>query len=102
MVDGYFVHFFAPVGMDPIPKDVLFILDVSSSMSGTKITQQRDAIDTILKNMHEGDRFNIMEFSTRAKLWRTTILSVNQDNIKQARSYAKGMKANGCKYSMLS
>jgi inter-alpha-trypsin inhibitor heavy chain H2 len=59
--------------MDPIPKDVLFILDVSSSMSGTKIIQQRDAMDTILQNMHEGDRFNIMEFSTRAKLWRTTI-----------------------------
>ena len=102
MVDGYFVHFFAPVGMDPIPKDVLFILDVSSSMSGTKIIQQRDAMDTILQNMHEGDRFNIMEFSTRAQLWRTTILSANQDNIKQARSYAKRMKANGCKYSMLS
>ena len=102
MVDGYFVHFFAPDGMDPIPKDVLFILDVSSSMSGTKIVQQRTAIDNILQNMHEGDRFNIMEFSTSAKLWQTTVLSVNQKNIKHARNYIGRMKANGCKYNMLS
>ncbi|CAG2250628.1 unnamed protein product [Mytilus edulis] len=58
VVVGYFVHFFAPEGMDPIPKDVLFILDVSSSMSGNKIQQQRDAMDSILQDLHEGTDIN--------------------------------------------
>ena len=35
----YFVHFFAPKGMEPIPKDALFILDVSGSMGGKKMKQ---------------------------------------------------------------
>ncbi|CAG2250625.1 unnamed protein product [Mytilus edulis] len=95
VVDGYFVHFFAPEGMDPIPKDVLFILDVSSSMSGTKIQQQRDAMDSILQDLHEGDQFNIMEFSTRAKLWQKTLLSANTENKQKARDYARKMKASG-------
>ncbi|XP_052059433.1 inter-alpha-trypsin inhibitor heavy chain H3-like isoform X5 [Mytilus californianus] len=95
VVDGYFVHFFAPEGMDPIPKDVLFILDVSSSMSGTKIQQQRDAMDSILQDLHEGDKFNIMEFSTRANLWQKTLLSANTENKQKARDYAKNMDANG-------
>ncbi|XP_076107898.1 inter-alpha-trypsin inhibitor heavy chain H3-like isoform X1 [Mytilus galloprovincialis] len=95
VVDGYFVHFFAPEGMDPIPKDVLFILDVSSSMSGTKIQQQRDAMDSILQDLHEGDQFNIMEFSTRAKLWQKTLLSANTENKQKARDYARKMKATG-------
>ncbi|CAG2257168.1 Inter alpha-trypsin inhibitor, heavy chain 4,Inter-alpha-trypsin inhibitor heavy chain H3,Inter-alpha-trypsin inhibitor heavy chain H4 [Mytilus edulis] len=53
VVDGYFVHFFAPEGMDPLPKDVLFILDVSGSMSGTKIAQQKSAMNSILKDLFE-------------------------------------------------
>ena len=39
VVNGYFVHFFAPQGFTPIPKDVLFVLDKSGSMHGTKIEQ---------------------------------------------------------------
>ncbi|VDI00204.1 calpain-5 [Mytilus galloprovincialis] len=95
VVDGYFVHFFAPEGMDPIPKDVLFILDISYSMFGTKIQQQRDAMDSILQDLYEGDRFNIMEFSTRANLWQKTLLSANTENKQKARHYVRKMKATG-------
>ena len=37
--DGYFVHLFAPTGLPPIPKNILFMLDKSGSMLGTKIQQ---------------------------------------------------------------
>lgn len=39
LYDGYFVHFFAPTGLSPIPKDIVFVIDVSGSMSGTKMKQ---------------------------------------------------------------
>ena len=39
VVNGYFVHALAPAGLPPIPKNILFILDVSGSMSGRKIQQ---------------------------------------------------------------
>lgn len=37
--DGYFVHYFAPRGLPVVPKDVIFVIDVSGSMIGTKIKQ---------------------------------------------------------------
>lgn len=37
--DGYFVHYFAPKGLPVVPKDVIFVIDVSGSMTGTKIKQ---------------------------------------------------------------
>lgn len=37
--NGYFVHFFAPNNLDPIPKNILFVIDVSGSMWGIKMKQ---------------------------------------------------------------
>lgn len=37
--NGYFVHYFAPDNMDPIPKNILFVIDVSGSMWGIKMKQ---------------------------------------------------------------
>ncbi len=34
VVDGYFVHFFAPTGLQVGDKAIVFILDVSGSMRG--------------------------------------------------------------------
>lgn len=39
MFNGYFVHYFAPSGFEPVNKHVVFILDVSGSMRGDKIKQ---------------------------------------------------------------
>ncbi|XP_071156829.1 inter-alpha-trypsin inhibitor heavy chain H3-like isoform X1 [Mytilus edulis] len=95
VVDGYFVHFFAPEGMDPLPKDVLFILDVSGSMSGTKIAQQKSAMNSILKDLFEGDRFNIMLFSSGNSLWQQTLLSASNKNKQKALQHVENMKADG-------
>ncbi|XP_026577377.1 inter-alpha-trypsin inhibitor heavy chain H2 [Pseudonaja textilis] len=38
--NGYFVHYFAPDGLDPLPKNILFVIDVSGSMWGIKMKQK--------------------------------------------------------------
>jgi Mg-chelatase subunit ChlD len=102
VVDGYFVHFFAPRGMEPIPKDVLFILDVSGSMSGTKMGQQKAAILLILDDLHEGDRFNIMKFSSGVSFWRPSeIATASRDTVASAKEYVSGLVAQGCKCLLL-
>lgn len=92
------MHFFAPEGMDFLPKDVLFILDVSGSMSGTKIAQQKSAMNSILKDLFEGDRFNIMLFSNDNDLWQHTLLSASKKNKQKALQYVKNMEAGGGKH----
>lgn len=41
IVNGYFVHFFAPQGLPVVPKNVVFVIDVSGSMHGRKMEQVR-------------------------------------------------------------
>jgi len=81
--------------MDPIPKDILFILDISGSMTGKKIEQQREAMDKILQDLHEGDNFNIMQFSSDAKLWQQSLVPANNENKQKARAYSQTMSAMG-------
>lgn len=44
IVNGYFVHFFAPE-LPKLPKNVVFVIDISGSMSGRKIVQVRSCSD---------------------------------------------------------
>lgn len=39
IVNGYFVHYFAPHEMPAFPKNVIFVIDRSGSMAGRKIEQ---------------------------------------------------------------
>lgn len=95
VVDGYFVHFFAPSDMEEIPKDVLLILDVSGSMYGTKLRQMKDAVLGILSDLHEGDRFNILKFSTKISLYKESSVIANKKTVGEAKQYVKNMAASG-------
>jgi len=46
VIDGYFVHYFVPNNLEPLPKHVLYVLDVSGSMQGEKLEQMKDAMFT--------------------------------------------------------
>lgn len=39
VLNEYFVHYFAPKDLPPLPKNVVFVLDSSASMVGTKLRQ---------------------------------------------------------------
>ena len=69
VLDGYFVHYFAPDNLQTLPRHVIFVVDVSGSMSGTKLKQTKDAMVTILDDMTEQDYFDIITFSTDVKFW---------------------------------
>lgn len=95
VVDGYFVHFFAPSDMKEIPKDVLLILDTSGSMYGGKIKQMKDAVIGILQDLHEGDRFNILMFSESIDYYKQSMVYANRKSIDEAKKYAEALRANG-------
>merc|ERR1719411_2616913 len=71
VLDGYFVHYFAPENLQTLPRHIIFVVDVSGSMSGTKLKQTKDAMITILDDMTEQDYFDIITFSTDVKYWTT-------------------------------
>ncbi|GLG93780.1 Uncharacterized protein GBIM_01130, partial [Gryllus bimaculatus] len=74
---GYFVHFFAPDELPPLPKHVIFVLDVSGSMEGRKVQQLKEAMTTILGDLKPGDYFNLLEFSYSVTVWNLDSASNN-------------------------
>ncbi|OCT65513.1 inter-alpha-trypsin inhibitor heavy chain H6 isoform X1 [Xenopus laevis] len=94
--NGYFVHYFAPRGLPAIQKNVIFVIDVSGSMFGTKMKQTKSAMHVILNDLHQDDSFNIITFSDVVHVWRPgqSILATTQ-NKKSAKDYVNKIEADG-------
>ncbi|XP_048033341.1 inter-alpha-trypsin inhibitor heavy chain H6 [Megalobrama amblycephala] len=94
--DGYFVHYFAPRGLPVVPKDVIFVIDISGSMIGTKIKQTKAAMTTILSDLREGDYFNLITFSDKVYTWKKgrTVRATRQ-NVRDAKEFVRKIIAEG-------
>ncbi|OWF44880.1 inter-alpha-trypsin inhibitor heavy chain H4-like [Mizuhopecten yessoensis] len=97
LVNGYFVHFFAPSGIKPKPKDVVFILDKSGSMNGRKLDQLKQAMSTILSKIQSKERVNILTFSSSVHPWEVVekLIHATAANIKRAATFVNETYANG-------
>nr|XP_028603104.1 inter-alpha-trypsin inhibitor heavy chain H5 isoform X1 [Podarcis muralis] len=96
VLNGYFVHYFAPKDLPPLPKNVVFVLDSSASMVGTKLRQTKDALFTILQDLRPEDHFNIIGFSNRIKVWQQDqLVPVTLNNIRDAKVYIHNMSPTG-------
>uniref|UniRef100_A0A3P8ZLN9 VWFA domain-containing protein n=1 Tax=Esox lucius TaxID=8010 RepID=A0A3P8ZLN9_ESOLU len=94
--DGHFVHYFAPRGLPVVPKEVIFVIDVSGSMIGTKIKQTKQAMTTILGDLREGDHFNIITFSDKVHTWKKgRSARATPNNVRDAKEFVNRIIANG-------
>ncbi|KAF4533381.1 hypothetical protein B566_EDAN002783, partial [Ephemera danica] len=67
--DGFFAHHYAPTALSVLPKHVVFVLDLSSSMEGRKIQQLKTAMVAILDELRPGDFFSIIQFNSFKSVW---------------------------------
>ncbi|MEM4246456.1 MAG: VWA domain-containing protein, partial [Candidatus Bathyarchaeia archaeon] len=93
--DGVFVLLAAPnvETEEVIDKDVILVLDVSGSMEGEKMEQARDALLYVLDHLNQGDRFNIITFSTGVRAFsnRPEPLST----LPEARRFVEELRPDG-------
>ncbi|XP_072277335.1 inter-alpha-trypsin inhibitor heavy chain H3-like [Pyxicephalus adspersus] len=94
VVNGYFVHFFAPK-LGGVPKNVMYIIDISSSMSGQKLYQTKEALLQILDDTAEHDHFNFILFSSQASVWRDKLVKATPENLKAAREFVRNINVGG-------
>ncbi|XP_053724783.1 inter-alpha-trypsin inhibitor heavy chain H3-like isoform X1 [Synchiropus splendidus] len=95
VVNGYFVHFFAPPDLPRVAKNVVFVVDRSGSMRGQKIAQTRQALTTILKDLHEDDHFAIVTFDHTIKPWKSALSRATKSNVTAAVNFVKRLKQAG-------
>ncbi|KAJ8259826.1 hypothetical protein GJAV_G00173930 [Gymnothorax javanicus] len=95
IVNGYFVHFFAPPNLPYVPKNIVFVIDISGSMSGTKMRQTREALLTILADLDEEDYFGIILFDHRVTRMKPSLIKATKENVMEAKKYVRGIDAVG-------
>ncbi|XP_068265493.1 inter-alpha-trypsin inhibitor heavy chain H3-like [Nyctibius grandis] len=95
IVNGYFVHFFAPTNLPKLPKNVVFVIDISGSMSGRGIEQTREALLKILDDIKEDDFFNFILFGSEVHTWKETLIKATPKNLDEARKFVRGIDTEG-------
>ncbi|XP_054137186.1 inter-alpha-trypsin inhibitor heavy chain H4 [Melozone crissalis] len=95
IVNGYFVHYFAPQEMPVFPKNVIFVIDRSGSMTGRKIEQTRDALLKILQDLRQEDHFSFITFNHKVVEWKSSLLPATEENVASAAALVQTLTARG-------
>nr|XP_057947701.1 inter-alpha-trypsin inhibitor heavy chain H3-like isoform X2 [Doryrhamphus excisus] len=95
VVNGYFVHFFAPPDLPRVPTNVVFVIDRSGSMYGTKIQQTREAMMKILQDLKEDDYFSLILFDDRIESWKKSLIKATKENVAEATSFIANLSPRG-------
>jgi Ca-activated chloride channel family protein len=76
-------------------RDVVFVMDVSGSMAGDSMSEARAALRLCLRHLREGDRFNILPFSTAVTPYAPSLRPFTQQELQRADAFVSGLKAQG-------
>ncbi|KAM9846078.1 inter-alpha-trypsin inhibitor heavy chain H2 [Aulostomus maculatus] len=93
--DGHFVHFFAPSNLSPLPKNIVFVIDVSGSMWGVKMKQTVEAMQAILDDLNIDDQFSIIDFNHNVRCWSEDLVPGSTIQIADAKKYIQSIKPVG-------
>ena len=95
----HFLFLFSPAAesrqTNALPKDIVFVFDRSGSMSGEKIEQARNALQFILGQLNENDRFSIVSFNDRLSWLSPSLKPVNRQTLADARRFVDRLEAGG-------
>lgn len=77
---------------DIAPKEIVFVLDSSGSMSGFPIEKAKEAINLSLDGLYPEDTFNLITFAGDTSILFDAPVPATQANLEKAREFLK-MKA---------
>jgi len=76
-------------------KDVAFVLDTSGSMAGKKLEQAKKALQFCVENLNDGDRFEIIRFSTEVEPLFEKLVKATEQTRAKANNFIKDLKPIG-------
>ncbi|MBI2340419.1 MAG: marine proteobacterial sortase target protein [Deltaproteobacteria bacterium] len=97
--DGFFTLIVPPVKEIPdtqvTPKEMVFVVDTSGSMSGEPIAKAKEAMRYALRHMNQNDTFKIILFNSDVKELSTKPLLNSSDNVQKGLAFIDQIQAGG-------
>lgn len=97
--DVFLASILAPISqemnIESQPREFIFVLDRSGSMSGEPIAQARNALRACLRILDERDSFRILLFDDVLEWYRDAALPITQANIDQADRFLNQVEGRG-------
>ncbi|MFO0931164.1 MAG: VIT and VWA domain-containing protein [Planctomycetota bacterium] len=96
--EGTFVAVLTPPPLEraaPVPKDVIFVLDISGSMSGAKIAMARRAVAAGLDALGAADAFALVTFASGVERFAPALHEASPATRRAARRWLEATKASG-------
>lgn len=91
-----FVHVFsaegAGLGATPLPKDIVFVIDVSGSMEES-LPQVKAVFSSIIADLGTADRFSVVAFSGGYWVWSPSLADADAGNRQSAREWVESLSA---------
>jgi Ca-activated chloride channel family protein len=78
-----------------VGSEVVFVLDRSGSMGGASMPQARTALQLCLRQLREGDRFNILAFDNVIESLSSSLLPFTQATLEKADAWLASIEARG-------
>lgn len=78
-----------------VPRDVIFLVDTSGSMSGQSISQAKAGLSRCLKMLRKRDRFTIVRFASEFSSFAPDLREVTGQRLQAATTYVAGLSADG-------
>ncbi|KAA3477105.1 Inter-alpha-trypsin inhibitor heavy chain-related isoform 1 [Gossypium australe] len=82
-------------------KEVIFVVDISSSMRGRSLESTKNAINTALSKLSPEDSFNIIAFTDETFLYCTSMVLASEESIEKASEWMSKEHSEGNGTNML-
>lgn len=95
--DGFFLMLVSWPQMEaqPLPKDIVFVLDTSGSMSGEKIEQAKASLRHAIGRLNPSDRVGIVTFSDTIRGYKPELITVGDLNRDEVEGFISEIDAAG-------
>lgn len=81
--------------IEPLPKDVTFVIDTSRSIQERKLRLTARGLQQVLDQLAPEDRFNIVAFRDSPELFRPMLLHATGETVQEAKRFLDGLQSRG-------
>jgi Ca-activated chloride channel family protein len=80
---------------DVAPKELVFVIDTSGSMSGFPLEKAKETLDLALNTLYEHDTFNVIAFAGDTDILFSQPQPASRENVQKAKKFLARQQGNG-------